>query len=149
MSIHPTQLRILIHGELTKLNPKLVTGTELLMFMAAAETHCGKWLWQYTDSNEIPDKLAYGIFQMEALAYRDACSYILRYKPSYIIPPRKRLITDLQLAIWTARCYYLRFSEPIPEDEEGLAQYWKKYWNTEKGKGTISQALWKYREFAK
>jgi hypothetical protein len=149
MSIHPIQLRTLIKEELNKLNPQLVNGTELLMFTAAAETHCGTWLWQHTNLDEIPDNLAYGIFQMEALAYRDACNYILRYKPNYIVPPRKRLITDLQLAIWTARCYYLRFAEPIPKDEEGLARYWKKYWNTEKGKGTIDAALWKYLEFVK
>jgi hypothetical protein len=43
----------------------------------------------------------------------------------------------------------LRFAEPIPKDEEGLARYWKKYWNTEKGKGSIDAALWKYLEFAK
>jgi len=143
--IDPKQLRQLMRLELAGLSPPLASDNaiELLMLTAAAETECGRWLWQYVPGYDgIPENLAYGLFQMEGPAYQDATRVILRYKPSFIVPPRARLITDLKLAIWCARCYYLRFIEPIPthKDVYEMAKYWKKYWNTPGGAGTASTA---------
>lgn len=151
MSIHPEQLRYLINKELAELSPVLATegATELLMLTAATETQCGRWLWQVTPGSTFT-RHAYGIFQMEQAGYQDAISKILHYKPSFIVPPRVRLATDLRLAIWSARCYYLRFIEPIPhfKDIPGLARYWKQYWNTPAGAGTPEKAEADYRAFA-
>ena len=151
--INPRQLRHLTRQELVELSPFLATNNaiELLMMTFAAESECGRWLWQHVPGPvRIPENLAYGIGQMEAMAYQDATRVILRYKPSFIVPPRNRLITDLRLAIWTARCYYLRFIEPIPhyKNVQHLAKYWKKYWNTEHGAGTAEGAEQKYNEYA-
>ena len=151
--IDPKQLRQLMRLELAGLSPPLASDNaiELLMLTAAAETECGRWLWQYVPGYDgIPENLAYGLFQMEGPAYQDATRVILRYKPSFIVPPRARLITDLKLAIWCARCYYLRFIEPIPHygNIHELAKYWKRYWNTPKGKGTVEGAEQKYNLYA-
>jgi len=149
--IDPGQLRYLIRRELDALNPPFATdnAVELLMLTAAAETRCGRWLWQVTPGGQFT-KHAYGLFQMEEAGYKETTSALQRYKPSFIVPPRERLITDLRLAIWTARCYYLRFIEPIPhyKNVQHLAKYWKKYWNTEHGAGTAEGAEQKYNEYA-
>ena len=143
MSIDPKQLRFLIQSELTSLDPALATddAVEMLMLTAAAETQCGRWLWQVTSGGPFT-KHAYGIFQMEEAGFQDACSVLMRRKPDYHIPERETLITDLRLAIWTTRCYYLRFIEPFPthKDVYEMAKYWKKYWNTPRGAGTASTA---------
>ena len=151
--IDPKQLRHLVRLETAALSPALATdnAVELIMLTFAAETECGRWLWQHVPSLiGISDNLAYGIGQMEAPAYQDATRVILRYKPSFIVPPRIRLITDLRLAIWTTRAYYLRFIEPIPhyKDAHELAKYWKRYWNTPKGAGTVEGAEQKYNLYA-
>lgn len=150
--INPDQLRILTKQELVFLNPALATDNaiELLMMTFAAETACGRWLWQHVPgSSRIPENLAYGIGQMEQAAYLESIQKILKYKPSFIAPPRNRLITDLRLAIWTTRCYYLRFIEPIPHfaDIPELARYWKEYYNTPAGKGTVERAIDMYKRY--
>ncbi|MFW5908832.1 MAG: hypothetical protein ACOCR8_04250 [Desulfosalsimonas sp.] len=153
MSIKPGQLRQAIRESIRDLNPQLLTEdvVELLMLTAAQESHCGKWLWQDTGDggNEIPENLAYGIFQMEEPAFKEAMSKVLRYKPHAPVG-RRRLIFDLRLSIWCARCYYLRFPEPLPDaDNPGeIARYWKKYWNTRHGAGKPEEALENYRRFA-
>jgi hypothetical protein len=44
------------------------------------------------------------------------------------------------------RIHYLRVSEKLPdyEDNLGMAKYWKKYYNTELGKGTVEKFLKDY-----
>lgn len=152
MSIEPGQLRQAIRSCLRELNPSLLTdnAVELLMLTAAQESHCGRWLWQETGGEKIPKSLAYGIFQMEEPAFKEAMGRVLKYRPDVIPPSRRRLIFDLRLAIWWARCYYLSFSEPLPEADDvlGLALYWKVHWNTRQGTGTVESALSNYRSFA-
>lgn len=149
MGIDPTQLRHLIKISLIDFHYALGTqnAVELLMLIAAHESHCGTWLWQNIGDGTIKENTAYGIFQMERPAYLDACVMALRYKPNHNFPEHKRIISDLRLAIITARCYMLRFIEPFPSahDVSALAQYWKTYWNTVKGKGKIEDAIENYR----
>lgn len=46
-------------------------------------------------------------------------------------------------ALALARLHYRMFPEPFPRAfaKVDQASYWKKYWNTEKGKGTVEHAL--------
>jgi hypothetical protein len=45
------------------------------------------------------------------------------------------------------RVHYLRVKEALPteNDAAGMASYWKRYYNTVLGKGTIEQALPSFR----
>jgi len=151
MSFDPGQLRYLVRMELAALNAPFATdnAVEMLMLTAAAETQCGRWLWQVTRGGSFTQH-AYGLFQMEEMGYQDATTTLKRYKPAFIVPDRIRLVSDLRLAIWTARCFYLRFIEPFPhyKDIRGLAEYWKQYWNTPAGAGTVSGAEDAYYTFA-
>lgn len=65
--------------------------------------------------------------------------------------------TDRVLALhgnWnyaTAMCrvHYRAVAAPLPgaRDSRGLAQYWKEYYNTEKGKGTVEEFLDNYKRW--
>ena len=63
---------------------------------------------------------------------------------------RARLITDLSLATAVARLRYRMVPEPIPTggpagpDVEGLAKYYKQYYNTPKGRATVPQFILNY-----
>lgn len=56
---------------------------------------------------------------------------------------------NLAYQICMARLYYRRIKEsfPDPDDIEGLAKYWKKWWNTEKGKGTVTEFITNYNYY--
>lgn len=57
------------------------------------------------------------------------------------------MVGNLFYATAMARIHYLRRPEPLPADDdyEGLAQYWKKHYNTHLGAGTVEKALAAYR----
>ena len=51
---------------------------------------------------------------------------------------------DLQKPMYSgiaARLYVSNIPAPIPTDVRGQAEYWKKYYNTEKGKGTVEDFI--------
>ena len=47
------------------------------------------------------------------------------------------------------RVHYYRVSEALPEenDIEGMARYWKKYYNTPLGAGTEEEFIHNYKEY--
>lgn len=59
------------------------------------------------------------------------------------------MMTDIAYASIMCRIHYLRVKEQIPDslDIDGLAYYWKRYYNTETGKGTTEQAIKSYLQF--
>jgi len=61
------------------------------------------------------------------------------------------LSTDLAYQTVMARLQYLRTSQSIPskDDIEAIAVYWKTWWNTSKGKGTIDEFISNYKKFVK
>ena len=62
--------------------------------------------------------------------------------------PRLRAIRDDdRLACLFARLHYLRVAEAVPDDLRGQAGYWKRYYNTRLGKGTVVGYMDKWRQF--
>jgi len=126
---------------------------ELLMLTAAQESHCGRYIEQINGP-------ARGIFQMEPESESDVFKNYLKYRPElleivqeFIFPHHVgdlNLRANLPYQIVIARCMYQRFSEPLPDagDIKGLAEYWKKYWNTPLGAGTVVEAIENYRRYA-
>ena len=92
---------------------------------------------------------AIGIYQMEPWVIDDCMKHcttpfkFLRYRWSNDRHGKFLVVSDLETATCIARAQYYRFSEALPEpgDYEGMARYWKKYWNTELGKGTVEKFL--------
>lgn len=55
----------------------------------------------------------------------------------------KQLVWNLKYACAICRIHYLRVKEPLPNENDilGMAKYWKKYYNTEQGKGEVEDFL--------
>ena len=128
---------------------------ELLLFTCAAESNGGSYLTQLKGP-------ALGIYQMEPTTYQDIwANYIypngsllnimsLNFNAG-IIPPPERLIYDLSFATVMTRLHYSRFHEPLPpvSDIDAIWEYYKKYYNTSKGKAKKTESIKKYKEFLK
>lgn len=160
MSISSYQLReLIIKPALFAIGLYSENATELMMLTAATETGLGTFLRQQNVPNNIG---AYGIYQMETMAYDDIWDKVilpnqpLRLKMKLYLqydnkPTVQRLISDLALCSITARLYYHRVKEPLPmyTDIHGMAAYYKKYWNTDKGSNTPEKAVNDYMRYVK
>ncbi|MFG1487632.1 hypothetical protein ABMA58_00110 [Oceanospirillum sp. HFRX-1_2] len=123
----------------------------LLLGTAAKESNCGSALQQYGGGP------ACGPFQMEPWVALDHASYMRKFAPvwaaavqraSGVDPTRlselemvRQLTGNLLFAAAMCRIDYWREKEPLPRvsDTTGLGGYWKRYYNTGLGKGTIGQ----------
>lgn len=100
---------------------------------------------------QLPDGPALGLFQVEPMTYLDVVRYcaernnelgarILEYcnLRSFPVDPNI-LIHNLALNALIARVKYWMRPEPIPsyKDVEGQARYWKQYYNTNLGAGSV------------
>jgi len=126
---------------------------DLLLGTAAQESHLGYYLRQISGP-------ASGIYQMEPNTYKDIWGNYLYYKPELVKKIKmfygehvsnnfEKITYDLRYATVMARIHYLRVAEALPEvgDVEGMANYWKKYYNTYKGKGITSDFIDNYQSF--
>lgn len=122
---------------------------QLLLGTAAQESRMGTYLRQI----EGP---AQGIFQMEPATERDVWENFLYYRPA--LAERARavkgdtrypLVWNLAYQTVMARLQYFRVSEPLPAagDIPAQARYWKKHFNTFRGKGTEAEYLKNYQRF--
>lgn len=153
MGIDPGQLRrLIIRPVLLHLDAHSRAAENLLLGTAAQESHLGEYLAQ------IGGGPARGIFQMEPATRRDIDQYLrrksrLRLKVEYFKLPAlpAQLYGNLYYAAAMCRIHYWRVTESLPraDDIEGLAAYWKRYYNTPLGHGTITQFLFNYSRFIK
>lgn len=69
----------------------------------------------------------------------------LEFSPEFL---REALIYNLKYATAMCRVHYLRVPEALPasDDKLGLANYWKRYYNTKKGKGSVTDFLRNYNK---
>lgn len=58
----------------------------------------------------------------------------------------KLIHDDDRFACLMARIHYLRVMESVPTDLRGQAGYWKRYYNTRLGKGTVEGYVQKYMD---
>lgn len=126
---------------------------ELLIFTCAAESLGGTYIRQVNGP-------ALGIYQMEPETYNDLWQTYLKNKTHLCMillsnfdlcfqPSPERLIYDLRFATAMTRLFYSRIPTPLPkaDDIEGLWFYYKRYYNTEKGKATMKETIKKYHDF--
>lgn len=126
---------------------------ELLMLTAAQESALGARLVQESGP-------ALGVYQMEPATEEDIWRNFLAFHPRIAekikamrapAPTSRDLVGNLYYATGMARVHYFRVKEPLPDmnDVEGLARYWKKYYNTEKGKGVVEEAVRNYYRYVR
>ena len=125
---------------------------QLLLGTCAQESAFGKY------RRQLGGGPALGIFQMEPATFMDIVENYLNYKPELkekilkvsgiddLNNPEDLVFND-RLAICMARVHYLRVKEAIPSDLDGWARYWKKYYNTPKGKGTEYEFVCNYKRY--
>lgn len=157
MSIDCKQLREwVVRPVLEHLAPEIpysLDAEEQLLGTCAQESHMGKWIDQTTPG---PGP-AYGIFQMEKATHNDLWENFLRYKPAigvkmlrYVTHTEaEEMVGNLYYAAAMCRIHYFRVREKIPHTLHEQAAYWKKYYNTVHGKGTVHEYLENYRKYVR
>lgn len=93
---------------------------------------------------------AVGVYQMEPATHDDIWENYLRHRPDLSDRVRsfeakgcraeEQMAGNLYYATAMARVHYLRVREPIPppDDLEAIARYWKRFYNTSAGKGSVA-----------
>jgi hypothetical protein len=146
---------LIIEPVLSKLQLYSSEAEELLVFTCAAESNGGTYLQQVKGP-------ALGIYQMEPKTYTDIWTNFIRARSQLAtlmgihygctrIPEVERLIYDLHFATAMTRIHYLRIKGNLPgaKDVEGLWEYYKKHYNTEKGKAKKEDCIKRYETFIK
>ncbi len=123
----------------------------LMLGTACVESQCGEYLQQ------VPSGPALGIFQIEMATYEDLIKNYLDFRPDLKarvmalycegMSTKQNLTCNLLFQAAVCRLIYLRVSEKIPNDLVGMANYWKKYYNTSKGKGTPEKFIEAYERY--
>lgn len=101
---------------------------------------------------------ALGVVQMEPATHHDIWRNFLAYRPTLTArvreiagvehPPAQMLIGNLWYAVAMCRVHYRRVRAALPTagDIDAQAQYWKRYYNTSAGKGTVEQYIANWRK---
>ena len=126
----------------------------LVLGTACVESHCGSWLVQLEDGP------ARGIYQMEPATHDDIWYNCLSGAPDLAKKVNRWRVQygngmgademKFNLAYATAMCriHYRRVAEALPDNLPAQAAYWKKYYNTPAGAGTVDKYMLAWRQFA-
>jgi hypothetical protein len=141
-------MRSLVEDTLKRLGKYSPDSANLILGTIAQESAYGKY------RKQLGSGPALGICQMEPNTFNDIIKNYLRYNPE--ISNKIKEVCELselnssdlylndRLAICMCRVHYLRVFEQLPNIIEGYAKYWKKYYNTIKGKGTEAEFIRNY-----
>lgn len=151
MSFDQKQFREVIRCVLEDFDKKMLSdaAVELLMMTAAHESRLGTKLYQDDGDVEIEGNLAAGVMQIEPFTYKDIINRFVGPEYPELKPqPFHTLITDIKQSIIIARLKYWDYPEPLPaaDNVPGLARYYKRYYNTAKGKARTAQVMRDYQE---
>jgi hypothetical protein len=153
MSIDAKQLRdLIIIPALLEIDKYSDAAVNLLLGTCAQESAMGKYLAQ------VPKPIAKGIFQMEDATHDDIYQNYLKYKQDdstgfgelFINEKRpEAMIYDLRYAATMCRVHYVRVPKSLPGKDNilGMAEYWKRYYNTELGAGTVDEFMENYQRY--
>lgn len=123
---------------LSPIIPYSEAAVELLLGTAMVES-------QLTYVRQLGRGPALGVYQMEPATHDDIWENYISHRyhleddlcALFISDSAEDMVGNLNYATAMARIHYYRVSEALPEagDLEGMAKYWKKYYNTPEGKG--------------
>lgn len=125
---------------------------ELIMGTFAQESN-----FKYT--RQIGGGPALGYGQIEPATFDDIIVNFLRFKPDLLEKIMKvsgtvalepdMLLENKTLMICMARIHYFRVKSSLPsyKDVWAMGEYWKKYYNTPKGKGTVKEFVENYKKY--
>lgn len=122
-----------------------------LLLGTVAQESGGKFLAQW------PSGPGAGLWEIEPATHDDLLKNTLAYMPalqaltgsmlSAAFDAHFQLISNLHYGCAIARLLYYRVRERLPaaDDVQGLARYWKTYFNTAAGAGTVDQFVTNFR----
>jgi len=151
--LEKTSFRKLIESTLTEIGKYSESREELLMGTAAQESAFG------TYRKQLGNGPALGVFQIEPATHNDCFESYLNFRHGLkekILsvsglkePDSSELESNDTYSICIAFVKYYRDREPIPEPEdiEGLAKYWKRVYNSEKGAGKVEEFVKNYHKY--
>ena len=94
---------------------------------------------------------ALGFFQCEPATMHDCIDNYLKYRPGFMESllnlgfiednPEFSLKTNIAVQVFFCRIKYRRDKDPIPKNTRERADYWKRVYNTEGGKGTVEHYM--------
>lgn len=109
---------------------------------------------QETQQGRYPDKSSYGagigLCQCDPIAFTDTQkrtkdsvkdAIYLEYRIEVDKISHRELAYSPLLAFLWCRMHYLLRPDAIPSTLEGRAKYWKKWYNSEKGRGTVEEYM--------
>ncbi len=148
--MNKNQLKELVESVLKDIDLYSQDCVNLILGTIAQESALGYYIEQISGP-------ALGICQMEPNTFNDIMNNYLNYRDSLKNKILKTcnisefksesLKYNMALAICMCRIHYLRVSESIPNNVEGCARYWKKYYNTCLGKGTEEEFINNYNKY--
>lgn len=146
--------RCLIIMTLKEIGLYSTDAVELIMGTFAQESN-----FKYT--RQIGGGPALGYGQMELATFNDIVINYLRYKPGLmgkiikaceiIAFEPQQLIDNKKLMVCMTRLHYLRVKEPLPsyKDVWAMGEYWKQWYNTPTGKGTVKEFVENYTKYCR
>jgi hypothetical protein len=142
---HPAQLQLIVQAVCDCLgHGSRGMAVTMLMETAAQETRLGMY------GDPTPDGAGRGVFQVDEIAFLDVQA---RARLSDVNVIARTFGVDIRrvsheqldfsplLSAIFARLFYKLIPEPFPLDLAGRAAYWKKYYNTISGRGTIQEFI--------
>lgn len=124
---------------------------QALIGICCVETNLGR----FEDAH--PDKWGVGLTQFDQIGFDDVKARTrnkdkikLEKEFGYVMKDLvlKDLKDDPLLALCFARLKYKLIPDDIPADIPGQARYWKRFYNTAEGKGTVEKYLEKWELYA-
>jgi hypothetical protein len=127
---------------------------QLLLFTCSVESVGGTYIHQVNGP-------ALGIYQLEPATYNDIWTNWIKDKQGLklqllhnfnapVMPDENRLIYDIRFATAMCAIFYSRVHENIPASTfEAMWDYYKRYYNTSKGKADQEHAMNSWLRFKK
>ena len=153
MTIDCLQLKNeIIIPTLAKLKLNSDAAVNLILGTAAQESHLGTYIKQIKGP-------ALGIYQIEPATHIDLYKNYLNYRDSlkkkvqsFLIDGLtmdENLVGNLYYSTALCRIVYFRVKEklPLPSNISALGEYWKIYYNTCEGSGTVSDFIKNYIKY--
>ena len=141
------QIRQLIAKKLNEIDMWSTEAEELVFLTGLTES-------SYDYIEQVGSGPAKSFFQIEPLTAHDICENYLKYRPGKVEKLSKAtgisesiigsskpeywediLHYNIAAGIALCRIHYYRVPKKIPSEIESMAKYWKKWYNTEGGKG--------------
>ncbi len=145
--INKKQLSELIERTLKEYNLYSKSAHEIVLGTIIYESKRGTYLKQRVKNFDY-NKHALGIAQMERKTFRWLAKVYMSKFPFLASVKFEELEYNLKLAILFCRLRYLAVPTPIPKQIFAQARYYKKYYNSYFGKGTVAGYMENFKRYS-